>query len=643
MTALERLKARLREASHQTLKRPWRADTSIDEVVAKLKVMVENDPGTYVPKNLQEAAVRHFWTTRRIENFREALLVSHGLTLPVVPGQRGVIEDKERFPILLNAVDTHAQGPQRFRRCFQGLLKGYLSYDPESSNASPVGAENWQTLRTYLRKRTGQLLSARHSPQWTQTIQAHPALFSANPCQPYGVRLLAGDSSQVNELRATLEISADSWFIQKLYLAQVEAGVSKNDEGFLQVLPRLVELLHEHEPTRNEGLILVLNRAVRVPTVPQPENLRDAAVSWWGSPWLKSRAMWAHPALDPQARKMVSSWQKLAFITAFFTLLAEERSADTRRLAFWARYVDVITDIHFALGYDARTNPSPDFRKLRKDMEGCVVDLMDNNSVNNAFIMTMGDVVVVEFSLMNNACYGYDARKELPFDLSQPLGTTGDGRNSLKSRSKAALYLRHADLTSGKWERQFEAKLREKFGVVPEPSGRAPATRRGADRRGDAPKAAPWNTPPVSINTFRFVPNAPRPSQAQVPAQAPTPAPSVPPFPEPVAAPPATRDPVKKVPLPNRRARSLASPPPPASSPWSTPPEYVGKDWTDEEYSPSALRRFAGDYGLLVDDLGPRNGNLWVRTDDRDREVNRVLKNWGFTYKNASKGWWRDI
>jgi hypothetical protein len=34
------------------------------------------------------------------------------------------------------------------------------------------------------------------------------------------------------------------------------------------------------------------------------------------------------------------------------------------------------------------------------------------------------------------------------------------------------------------------------------------------------------------------------------------------------------------------------------------------------------------------------NGNLWVRTDDRDLEVNKALLDWGFRYK-AGKGWWR--
>ena len=72
---------------------------------------------------------------------------------------------------------------------------------------------------------------------------------------------------------------------------------------------------------------------------------------------------------------MVSEWLKLEFIEAFFTVLAEQHTGDNRRLKFWARYVSVIEDIHFALGADARDNSSPDFKALRKKMTGLVIPL----------------------------------------------------------------------------------------------------------------------------------------------------------------------------------------------------------------------------------------------------------------------------
>ena len=55
-----------------------------------------------------------------------------------------------------------------------------------------------------------------------------------------------------------------------------------------------------------------------------------------------------------------------------------------------------------ALGADARDNSSPDFKTLRKKMAGLVVPLQDNVRSNNAFIMRIGPLVIVEFSGYSN-------------------------------------------------------------------------------------------------------------------------------------------------------------------------------------------------------------------------------------------------
>lgn len=53
-----------------------------------------------------------------------------------------------------------------------------------------------------------------------------------------------------------------------------------------------------------------------------------------------------------------------------------------------------------------------------------------------------------------------------------------------------------------------------------------------------------------------------------------------------------------------------------------------------------ALVSLARARNLTIEDLSKKNGNLWVRTDDRDLYVNKVLMAWNF-YFRAGKGWWR--
>jgi hypothetical protein len=297
--------------------------------------------------------------------------------------------------------------------------------------------------------------------------------------------------------------------------------------------------------------------------------------------------------VTPEARAMVAEWLKLEFIEAFFTLLAEEHIGDNRRLEFWARYVNAIEDIHFALGTDARENRSPDFQALRKKMAGLVVPLQDNVRTNNAFIMRMGSLVIVEFSGYSNACYAYDANKALPFRFDIPVVLPKNMRNSLK-HSNHALWLAHQGGVRGfdTWEERFEAELAQGYGIKP----------KGAKVQ-----------PMVMMQPIQ----TPHPSQA---AALTSPPPSHPGTTRPRPSPTAER--------------SRFTEPDPTSDIAS---------WTRTNYSRKALSEFAERFGLQIEDLTPppRGGNLWVRTGDSHIGINEVLLKWGFRFKNASKGWWR--
>lgn len=589
MDAIDRLKSLLRVGSEEPLARPWSVEGTIDLHIQQLERDLREGAGTYVPRDLQEEAVRRFWVRKRVDNLKDARLVSYGIALPVGPQRLRVIEDRERFPALLQGVDQFLPAPKQYRRCYQGLLNGYFAYDPETSEAPKTGRENWESLRTYLGKHSGHILEGDRNPQWAESLQQHKTLLSEDPCIRYGGPLLAGDHAEVDELREVLNISNSSWFMRKLYLAQVRTAVAKPDADFLNLLYQVLDLLQENELIRDEGLAMVLNRFARLRPPPLAVPLRDVAVNWWGNPWLQSNAMrWGR--VSPEARAMVSEWLKLEFIEAFFTLLAEENTGDNRRLKFWARYVNSIEAIHFALGADARENRSADFQALRKKMAGLVVPLQDNVRSNNAFIMRMGPLVVVEFSGYSNACYGYNANKTLPFRFDMPVLLPKNTKNSLK-HSTRELWLAHKDNVHGfaSWEERFDAELASGYNIKP----------RGAGSQS-------------VVMT--------RPSERSAAASQTAPAPQQP-------APPITAGATATVPKERNRnpARDVAS-------------------WKTTSYTRKGLSQFADQFELLLDDktVPPYGGNLWVRTDDSHLGINEVLMKWGFKYKNAKKGWWRE-
>jgi len=148
---------------------------------------------------------------------------------------------------------------------------------------------------------------------------------------------------------------------------------------------------------------------------------------------------------------MVEDWLKLDLIHQFFSVLAEDRTNDKRRLRFWQRYHKHIDDMYFALGQTAYNNRNQDFRKLRERVSGRLLRLHRGGApTNNAFIMMMGNYVIVEFGLTGNACFIFK-KNNLPFVLT---GFVAGDSSELKHSSYKDRLL-HIDRRHDKWESEF--------------------------------------------------------------------------------------------------------------------------------------------------------------------------------------------
>lgn len=455
-------------------------NNDIDRFIEHQKRLVGEYGTQRVSTDLQLEAVQRFWQSLRIDSLRDGRLVSFGMSLPNAPQGQSIIEDSGRFLALLKGVDQWLPEPKKYRRCYQGLMSNFFGYDAYAPSTPPIGKGNWVTLRSYLNENSKYITDAGTYPDWVTCILENRTLFGSAPCEPYAAAMLRGESHQVDNLRVRLGIDDSSWFVRELVIAQIKTATAKSDEEFIGLLPKLIQIIASNNVLRDSSMVFLLDRYARIPQTPLQQQLRDAAVEWWGNPWLTSNNMrWG--GVSAPARAMVTEWLKLEFIEAFFTLLAEEGGADRRRMDFWKRYVHAIGNIQFALGSNARFSRSRDFVELRKKMKGLIVELKDSQGSNNAFIMTMGHLVAVEFSGATNAFYGYDARRDLPFDLSTPVVSRKDAPNSLKSSAKM-LWMQHQDGIHGwrKWEQMFEATLKKNFDVVPMTEVEANATVRRA-------------------------------------------------------------------------------------------------------------------------------------------------------------------
>ncbi|GAB3369626.1 hypothetical protein GCM10027431_16730 [Lysobacter rhizosphaerae] len=478
-TLLEDLARRL-GASEQRRPSTARVHHRMEAVLADLKKRTQGAAIPAIDDDVQERVLSAFWSEPKLGTLRDARMVTFGMAREVGPRRQCVMRDKLRFRAVLDERDGVGQwldSPRRFRRCYQGLVRSYFAFDPDHRDDA-AARENWHELRDYLSEHRTRIATHARDPEWVGTAQAEPELFTGSPCSRYAAAALEGDLARVHQVGSHLGIPDASWFFRQLVMARLHAAVDAADTRFIGYLPGLLTMLDEHPTVADEGLGLLLDRYVACANPSQHLGLREKSVVRWGNPWLPSReAAWGR--VKPETRRLVGEWLKSEFVEAFFTKMATDGGGDRRRMDFWLRYVPVMDGVQFALGASMRQLKDRDFLLLKKRMEGLISNLSEGSPTNNAFIMRLGGMTIVEFGDPSHAVYGYKSAGGVPFDLDRPLGIAVDARNSLKNSSNV-LRLRHQDGVHGyrHWEDRFAAAL--SAAAVPTPTRRRPGTSAGA-------------------------------------------------------------------------------------------------------------------------------------------------------------------
>jgi hypothetical protein len=399
-----------------------------------------------------------------------------------------LIEEAALFQALLEAVDSLSGQPRAFRRCYQGLLKTYFRYPGHLESAK--GRQNWLALRAFLARHGSALKKQKPPVAWTQALFEHRNLLGDHPCKPYGQRLLEGDNSPIEELKERLGIDGDTWIMQELILAPIEAAEKLPDEDFKPRILALVKTLEPYPLLMDRGLSSLLRRYVRCRDPSEHHTLRDAALRAWKSPWLEmNRPLW-HAQIGEAATAMVSLWLKKRTIQDFFELLQADGQADRQRMEFWLQYAEFMEDIWLALGQHSLYNHRGDYRRIRQQMEGRYMALEGGGYAHdNAFLMRIGDYVFIEFGKPSNACHVFDAQR-LPFTPRQKsvLGTQDGLKNKHHPGHRASLMHREG------WQRDFAHFLSHHAGAAP---GQDRKPNKLQPRRSvDTVQPSPARTPP---------------------------------------------------------------------------------------------------------------------------------------------------
>ena len=440
------------------------------------------------------AAVRRFTQHRKVESFTQLKYVCYGITVPLDDQEGRLIERAPLLQQLLQLVHDRQGQAKQFRRCYQGLLSAYFGFQRDGS-ATQAGAANWRKLRSFLNDQLDGVVAAARSRgltlEWLDLLMDHRNLLEEGPCARYSSAMRKGDTSELERACGGLEISSRSWVWHEAVLAYVHEVTRAEDPAFQSELPGMLAMVDGADPLHKlpemvarDAMALAVARYARCADRPEQSALRDGCLRRIGNPWL-DRAAWDSAVKSEPARQMVESWLKRRLIKDFFELLAHDGAADLRRLNYWLKWEPRITDMWFVLGNDAQTNKTAPFRALRERMAGRDRELTGTSDHgNNAFVMRIGQLLVIEFGKTKNACFIMTAA-----DFRGNLGRAELSVYTLKQRI-ASERLSH----SGSWEYKFDLAMNRLLS-----NGLTPPRKADAHQASpvDLTRSLPWPAPAV--------------------------------------------------------------------------------------------------------------------------------------------------
>jgi EH_Signature domain len=395
-------------------------------------------------------------------------LVASALARPIGEHAGTLVLCHKKFPSLLEAYESEAKAGELSRLTWHGLLCSYFAFVPKESDSASCLA-GWQKLREFL-ERTWPIISKevgdRFVPDWVAVLRRETRLLSPSAHDEYARNYLNGDTAATDQLAADLGIPTSSWFWHALVLGAVNVASLSSDDEFTRLIPRLLALIKGKPGFRDDALELLLNRYFECKGAPPQPELRDFVCKKevWGNPKLKEAGLaTAWNRVSKSVWKMVLQWVNEGNLKDFFDILAARNDADDGRLAFWSRYLKQISWTRLVFGAATmelrRTNRG--IRDLISREEGAYAELTGKSGVD-AFMMQLGDYIIIEFSKKPNACYVYKA-DELPFEPYSKKydgGSTDLGAGFNKNPPARILHLKE-------WEKKAAAQL-EALGIRPD-------------------------------------------------------------------------------------------------------------------------------------------------------------------------------
>ncbi len=382
-------------------------------------------------------------------------------------------EEKILFTFIGRQLIEHfsKMSPEQLSSVYFPLLYGYFAVEQTEIDKRP---NNWIELRYVLNTQRTMLLQTTKRPKkWLITLTDYPELLSIEPCKVFIREFLQDmDDSKVSTQLAHLNIAPNSWFWENLMQSTIKSVKTMSEDDYFKMIPRFLLLLEKNQLYTTDILIALLERyAVTSKRPIVHEDLKRVSLSQWNSPQFESSAGWRNVNAD--TKKMVIQWFVRADLEAFFRLFSH--TADAKRFDYWIKFIDNISFSQIFLGSSALQSRQFEHKKFIELNKDRLKNLVGSTATNNAFLLKIDNIYIVDFSDTGNACYGYF---ELPFNINKKNITVASLKNKPLSIFKNGFGEVTALSHSGDWEEKFDEKLAELGVFCNQPSGSAYKRRR---------------------------------------------------------------------------------------------------------------------------------------------------------------------
>lgn len=396
-------------------------------------------------------------------------LIAFALAKPIGSDERNTIfNNRAKLKELLDIYSARCASGIDMLITWRGVMSAYFELSPDTASDRVKFERSLEDIRRFLSSTWDSVKnSSELRLSWMKVIEENTEILGLNPCNQYAKQWFDGNEDLVLKISNDLQISSKSWFWERLFITCLQSVLNFDEFSFKKSIAKLLELFEKHKIYRDKGLMALLDRYALCSDTGVNEVLKEYALDLWASPEGHELAGSKWKLISRAALAMVLNWVHETNLRLFFKLLKERGIADDERLNFWLKFIPQVKSSRLALGPSSQrlVESRADYKKVFKRDGNAYSQLReDQNADNDAFLMTIGNCLIVDFSI-GGGCYIYKEGQN-KFSISDKFHYSSTSPRGLKAKyHQDGMDFAH---TPG-WtdSHRAPAKLRRHYGISP--------------------------------------------------------------------------------------------------------------------------------------------------------------------------------